>query len=130
MKKLLAFIFLLLSVSPALATPPLGNPIVSVQSAAEEGNHVLKATPGWLNGFDATTDTTAGYVLFFDATSDPSDGSVMPKLCFVLPATQTTGASWLTYPVPFDNGIIIVFSTTGCFTKTESATAFFSAQVQ
>jgi hypothetical protein len=110
---------------------PLGNPIVSVQSAATEGSHVLKASAGLLNGFNATnTGGSAGYVLLIDSATVPADGAVTPKFCYALPAASTTGASWISYPAPFNNGIVIVFSTSGCFTKAISANAFFSAQVQ
>lgn len=109
---------------------PLGNPIISVQSSVAEGSHILKTSQGYLNGFDVTSGASAGYVLFFDSVTAPADGTVTPKLCFALPATSTTGASWLDYPVPFSTGIVVVFSTTGCFTKAISNTAFFTAQIQ
>lgn len=133
MKKLSLFIVsffaILLSLSANAAS--LGNPIVSVYSTAAEASHVLKSTGGLLNGFSATTSTTGGYVLLFDATALPANGAVTPKLCYYVPSyPQTMGATWLTYPVPFNNGIVIAFSTTGCFTLTASATAFFNAQVQ
>lgn len=116
--------------NPAVATP-IGNPIVSVQSSVAEGSRILKTTGGtFLNGFSATSGSVAGYVLIFDSATVPADGTVTPKLCYSIPATSTTGASWLNYPIPFSNGIVIVFSSTGCFSKTVSATAFFSAQVQ
>lgn len=108
----------------------IGNPIVSVQSAAAEASHVLKASPGVLNGFSVTSGASAGYILLFDAVTAPSNGSVTPRFCYQIPASSTLAASWLSYPVPFTTGIVIEFSTTGCFTAASSATAFFSAQVQ
>jgi len=108
----------------------LGNPVVSVQSTVAESSHVLKATAGSLFGFSATSGASAGYVLLFDAATAPNDGTVTPKLCYSIPASSTTGASWIDYPLAFNTGIVAVFSTTGCFTKTASATAFFNAQVQ
>jgi hypothetical protein len=128
LKKLLPFLLVL--GCPTAQAAPLGNPIVSVQSATTEGSHVLKASAGLLNGFSATSGATAGYVLLIDSATVPADGAVTPKFCYALPAGQTTGASWISYPAPFNNGIVIVFSTTGCFTKTASATSFFAAQIQ
>ena len=128
-KYFLSVVFFALISLNAIAAP-LGNPITSVQSATAEGSHVLKSSQGYLNGFSATSGASAGYVLIFDATSAPADGTVTPKFCYYVPANNTTGASWISYPAPFSNGIVIVFSTTGCFTKTISNTAFFSAQVQ
>lgn len=129
MSKLLTLILLLMAF-PAQATTPIGIPIVSIQSATAEASHVLKASPGQLYGFSATSGASAGYVLFFDAVSAPANGTVTPKLCYSLGATGTTGASWLQYPIPFNTGIVVEFSTTGCYTATSSATAFFNAQVQ
>ena len=77
----------------------------------------MKAVPGLLNGFSATSGATAGYVLVIDSATVPADGAVVPKFCYALPANQTIGASWLTYPANFNNGIVLVFSSTGCFTK-------------
>ncbi len=130
MKKLLIFLSLLLFCTPVLAAPPLGNPIVSIQTATASGSLIAKATSGWLNGFDATAGGTDGYVLIFDSATVPTDGTVTPKFCYNLPKNTTTGATWLSYPTPFTNGIVMVFSSTGCFTKTISNTAFFSAQIQ
>jgi hypothetical protein len=129
MKKTIPFLVLASLASPSLAAP-LGNPIVSIQSSATEGSHVLKASAGLLNGFSATAGATAGYVLLIDSATVPADGAITPKFCYALPASSTTAASWIEYPAPFNNGIVIVFSTTGCFTKTVSNTSFFSAQVQ
>jgi hypothetical protein len=107
-----------------------GNLLTSVQSSATEGSRVLKASAGLLNGFSATNGAAAGYVLIIDSATVPSDGAVTPKFCYYMAANQTVAASWNNYPVNFNNGIVIVYSTTGCFTKTASATAFFAAQVQ
>ena len=126
MRKILFLLALLMPVQ-AFA---LGNPVVSVQSSVAEASHVLKASSGSLLGFSATSGASAGYVLFFDATSAPSNGTVTPKLCYYLPATNTIGASWVNFPIAFQSGIVVEFSTTGCFTATSSATAFFNAQVQ
>lgn len=132
-KRLIALLFLaaLMHGAPAWAQSGPGNAVASVQSAVDESSHVLKSTGGWLYGFSATSDGgTAGYVLIYDASAVPGDGAVTPRFCYYLPATQTTGASWVQYPVPFTNGIVISFSSTGCFTKATSPTGFFSAQVK
>ena len=127
MKYILLIAALLLFSAQAFA---LGNPVVSVQSTVAESSHILKSTAGSLFGFSATSGASAGYVLFFDAISNPNDGTVTPKLCYQLPANSTIGASWINYPIAFSTGIVVEFSSTGCFTKTDSNTAFFSAQVQ
>lgn len=112
----------LASAAPALAT--------EANSTVAEGSRVVCSADCRLYGFLATTGASAGYVLIFDATSAPSDGTVTPKLCYSVPATSTVAASWGDIPAQFTTGLTIVFSTTGCYTKTVSATAFFSVQVK
>ena len=133
MKKVIAIMILAILVglfAMAAMAAPLGNPIVAVQNSTAAGDLIAKASSGLLNGFSATSGASNGYVLIFDSATVPSDGPVTPKLCYILPAYSTTGASWINNPVNFVNGITLVFSTTGCFSKTISNTGFFSAQVQ
>ena len=130
MKKIIATLAILASLSLPVKAAPLGNPIVSVQTNAAAASMTVTPTYKLLNGFSATAGAVSGYVLIFDATTVPANGTVTPKFCYSLPANQTTGASWISYPVPFATGIVFAFSSTGCFTKTASTTAFFSAQVQ
>ena len=127
---LLAALLSLMAGHAPAASPILGNPVNTVQSTATEGSHILLAVPGNLLGFSATSGTTAGYILLIDSATVPADGAVTPKYCYALPASQTIGASWFNFPAPFANGIVIVFSTTGCFSKNISTTSFFNAQVQ
>lgn len=105
--------------------------IAPIISAAAEANHVLKSSGGNLHGFSVTTGADAGYVLIFNATSAPSDGAVTPVKCYQVAANSTLGVVWPTEtPLYLDTGITISFSTTGCFQKTSSATAFISGEVQ
>ena len=130
MKKIFALLIVLFSF-PAFAFPPLGNPIPSQQTATAAGSLILKASAGNLYGFSLTSSgSTSGYVLVFDSATVPSDGTVTPRFCYYLSAPNSVSDSWLTYPVPFVNGIVIVFSTTGCYSKTISNTSIFvSGQV-
>lgn len=103
-----------------------------VPSASTESNHVLKASAGSLSALTVTIGATSGWVLVFDAASAPSNGAVTPKWWFPVTSDGTKGGiavSW-PVPVPFSTGITAVFSTTGPFTQTLSATAQFSGQVQ
>lgn len=105
--------------------------IVPVVSASAEGSHVLKSSAGNLYSLYVTTGATAGYVMTFNATSAPADGSVTPVDCVQAPANTTTSMSFGAGPAGrFSTGITAVFSSTGCFSKTVSATAFFKASVQ
>jgi len=105
----------------------------AVVSAALEGSHVLKASPGCLLSVYMTIDnTTAGYLMVFNSTTVPSDGAVTPIECIYLSADP--GSIGLNFapqpPVWYSTGISVAFSSTGCFTKTVSAHAFFHALVQ
>lgn len=105
--------------------------IAPVVSASLEGSHVLKASAGNLYDAYVTTGTTPGYLMTFNATSAPGDGAVTPIDCIQAPPSQTTALFTLASPPEvFSTGITIVFSTTGCFTKTISATVFFHGRIQ
>ena len=97
-------------------------------SGAAQASNVLKASAGNLYSLTITTGATAGYLMVFNATSAPIDGAVTPAYCSQAPANMTSALEW-SIPVRLATGITVVFSTTGCFTKTESATAAFFAQV-
>jgi hypothetical protein len=105
--------------------------ITPIVSAAAESSHVLKASAGNLYSVYVTTGATAGYLMVFNATSAPADGAVTPIECAAVPASSTTSVSYLPGPMGvFSTGITAVFSTTGCFTKTASATAFFHGLIK
>ena len=103
--------------------------LTPVVSGAAEGSKVLKASAGNLYAYQVTTGASAGYVMLFNATSSPADGAVTPVKCVSVAANSTVGAS-MEPPEYFSTGITAVFSTTGCYTKTVSATAMFSGDVK
>jgi hypothetical protein len=99
-------------------------------TSATASSIVLKASPGNFYGASIATGATAGYLMLLDATSAPADGAVTPKACYgLLPASSPFSVSYST-PAVMLVGITLVFSSTGCFTKTASATVFMSGQVQ
>ena len=100
-----------------------------VNSAAGEASHVFLNKPGTLYGFSVTSGASAGYVLIYNLTAAPVDGAVTPVACYALPASQTIGVAFTPLPLNMTVGITAVFSTTGCFSQTSSATAFFTAQI-
>jgi hypothetical protein len=131
MKKILTCAFLAgcwLGATGALAAP-IGNQVASAQTAAAASSLVLNASGGILNSLQANNSSTAGYLLVFDASSAPADGTVTPKFCYEMAANTTLQESWQ-YGVPFVNGVTLVYSSTGCFSKTASATAFMAGQSQ
>lgn len=103
--------------------------IAPIVTAAAGSDLVVKASAGNFYGFSLTTGATAGYALVFNATSAPANGAVTPVKCLVVGQNSTIGASFEP-PIRLDTGIVVSFSSTGCFTKTSSATAFISGQAE
>lgn len=92
---------------------------------------LLKSGAGNLYGLEVTAAASAGYVMVFDATVAPADGTVTPKYCKAVAANSSVELSWTGGPpAAFATGVVVVFSTTGCFTKTASATAYISGMVK
>jgi len=113
------------------STSSVATPLAAIASTALEASHVLKASAGSLSTLSVTTSSAAGYLLLFNATTAPADGAVTPAACFgSIPAGVTFSLAWPSASLSFSTGITAVFSTTGCLTKTSSATAYFSGQVQ
>jgi hypothetical protein len=104
--------------------------IVPTVSTAAEASHLIKAAPGNLYSLYVTTGTSAGYVMTFNAAAAPPDGAVTPVECVAAPADSTVSVSFDGPPDIYSVGIVAVFSSTGCFTKTASPTAFFKARAQ
>jgi hypothetical protein len=105
-----------------------GKPVNAIipASCAACGSLVVKSSAGIFLGATITTGATAGYLMLFAAGADPADGPVTPRGCIAVAANGTTtfnpSASMPGWVMPL--GVTLVFSTTGCSTKTESATAF------
>lgn len=110
-----------------------GTPVAPVTSTTTESSHVLKSSAGSLDNLTITVGATSGWLMLFDATSAPADGAVTPAYYIPVASSGTNGyaaLSWSNNPLKFTTGIVAVFSSTGPFTKTASATAQFSGQVQ
>ena len=91
------------------------------------GSLIAKASAGNLYGVNVTSGASAGYVLIYNRTTVPADGTVTPVRCIPLAANAGIELTWRPVPLYFNSGIVVVFSTTGCFTQTISATAFIAA---
>lgn len=100
--------------------------VTQIATAAVAGSLVVKSSAGNLYDFNVVAGASAGFIMIFNATSAPADGAVTPALVIPLAANAGLYMS-LPYPRRFSTGITIVFSTTGPFSKTISATAFISA---
>ena len=111
-------------------TTAAGAGLVATATAAVSAGVVLKASAGNLYEWQVATGAVPGHVLLFDATTIPADGAVTPRQCVHAAASSTVGYLPPLAPERFATGIVIVFSTTGCYTKTSSATAHIRARVQ
>jgi hypothetical protein len=130
MRTVTAFACLLVcagSAAPALAYQA---GIIPTTSAMPEASHLIKAAPGNLYSLYVTTGDIAGYIMTFNADAAPADGAVTPVECVVAPADSTVSINFEGPPDIYSIGIVAVFSSTGCFTKTASPTAFFKARAQ
>lgn len=108
-------------------------------SAAAESSHVfcdatgtapVRKAPCFLRSLYVTTGATAGYLMTFNAVSAPVDGAVTPRECIAVPANSTVSLDFADTTEDYVTGLTAVFSSTGCFTKTASATAFFKGRAQ
>lgn len=95
----------------------------STQTTVAAGSLIAKASAGNCYGFNVVSGASAGYFMLFNSATVPADGTVTPFRVYVMAANSSLGVSW-DVPRRFGTGIVGVFSTTGPFTKTISATAF------
>lgn len=113
--------------------------IKSAVSGAAESSHVfcdatgtapVHKAPCFIRSLYVTTGATAGYLMTFNAVAAPSNGAVTPQMCIAVPANATWGVDFGDTTDQYVTGMTAVFSSTGCFTQTLSATAFFSGRMQ
>lgn len=108
-------------------TGSASNALTVSATSAVASSLVLKASAGNLYGYNIVAGASAGYLMIFNATSAPADGAVTPTLC--IPVAANAGLErQFAKPLRFTTGITMVFSTTGPFTKTASATAFLAGE--
>lgn len=121
-------------VSPLAIAADTMKPIVS---SAAEGSHVFCASSCILRSLYVTTGAVSGYLMTFNTTTPPADGSLdgtpgheKPIECLPAAAASMLGIDFGETADVYSTGLTAVFSTTGCFTKTLSGTAFFKGRVQ
>ena len=130
---------LLMGMLLAVAGARAAETITSQVSASAESSHVfcdatgtapVHKAPCFIRSLSVTTGASAGFLMLFNAVSAPVDGAVTPRECVAVPATSTVALDFGETSEPYVTGLTAVFSTTGCFAKTASATAYFKARVQ
>lgn len=92
-------------------------------TTAVASNLVLCSAACNFYGAALTTGAVGGYLMVFNATSAPADGAVTPTICRAIGANSSVEVDYSTSPRRMSTGATAVFSTTGCYTKTASATA-------
>lgn len=98
----------------------------SAQTAVAAGSLIAKASSGNVYGYEVCAGASAGYLMLFDSATVPADGTVAPRRVHAIAANASLSRSF-NPPIRCPAGITLVFSTTGPFTKTISATAFLAA---
>lgn len=113
------------SASSATAVTPL----TPASTTALASSLVLKASAGSFYGLQVTNGATAGFVMLFNAATAPADGAVTPTKVYAMAANSSLSVSvGGGPPTAFSTGVTVVYSSTGPFTKTASATAFISGE--
>ena len=118
--------------SPSNPQPVSVPPVLPVESGLSlEGYYVLNNGPCAVCGIQVNTTGEPGWVMLFDAISPPADGSLItaPKKWWQVSQYSTLDKEYTT-PLSMINGAVLVFSVTGPFTKTASATAIFSGETR
>lgn len=110
------------------ATGCSGNASVPLATTSASSS-VIRAGAGALLGFTGYS-SVSGYWLIFDAAAEPANGAVTPLDCFPYTGGEKFAVDYRVSPISVTTGLTVAFSTTGCFTKTGSATAYISAKVR
>jgi hypothetical protein len=114
----------------AVSAPALAQQSRTTAGTAVSSGFLVKAGTAIVAGINITSGATGGYMMLFDSATVPADGAVTPKKCVPVAANTGLDINWRASPLYFQQGLVVVFSTTGCFTKTSSATAFISGDIQ
>lgn len=98
-----------------------------------EASHLFQAADGQvgpctLAAFQINTQGVSGWVLLYDESFVPDDGIQVPIKSWQV--GQYATLDWHGYPIKLLQGCVLVFSSTGPFVQTSSATAIFSAEVR
>lgn len=122
-------------ISGCAATPA----IIPAASTVAESSHVFKSSAGTLYSLTFTNQGAAGFLLFIDATAVPANGTITGvKGCVAVPSGSSSSPASVSIGSPSGvagmsaaNGIVGVYSTTGCFTQTlGSPVGYFQAVFQ
>jgi len=91
---------------------------------------VLKAQGGVLRSLNVVAGASAGFAMLIDAAAEPANGAVTPKRVWPIAANGSLDTKFQEVGLQCRDGVVIVFSTTGPFTYTASATAFIAGEAE
>ena len=101
--------------------------IAATVNAAAGSSQIIKASVCNLYSVSCTSGASAGYLLVYNLAAAPGDGTVTP-IDVIICAANTSVSKTYSIPLRCSAGATVVFSTTGPFTQTSSATAFLGGQ--
>jgi hypothetical protein len=102
--------------------------IKSISSPALEASRLVCTASCNVYSMYVTTGATAGYFMTFPGTTNPPaspGGAVVPTDCVSVPAGATAALDYSGTNEPFSGGLVVAFSTTGCFVYNASPSVFF-----
>jgi hypothetical protein len=105
--------------------------IKSISSPAVEASRLACTASCNVYSVYVTTGATAGFFMTFPGTTNPPaspGGAVVPTDCVAVPAGATAALDYSGTNEPFSGGLVVAFSTTGCFVYNGSNTAFFKVR--
>jgi hypothetical protein len=111
-------------------SPSAASGVTRAVTGAVASALVIKASAGNLGRVGIATGANAGYLMLFNATTAPADGAVTPVSAYTVAANSTLEMDYSGAALQFATGMVAVFSTTGPFTKTASATAMIWADAK
>lgn len=110
--------------------------IAPLSSSAAEASRVACSAACNLFDVSVTTGAAAGFFIIWNGTSAPANGAIAGggganqwTNCIQTPANATPSAFFGNIPGRFSTGATLLFSTTGCYNYTASATAAFTWRV-
>lgn len=121
---------ILLAFVPLPAMAQQGDSVSPIATATVSNGVIVSARPINAYRLGMTSGASAGYFMVFNRTTIPADGVVTPVFCRAVAANSSISMVFPNNPARFGTGLTLVFSTTGCFTKTASATAYFEYSVK
>ncbi len=114
-------------------TTNLGN----ASSTAAEASHIVCAAACNIFDVTVTTGAAAGFFIVWNDTTAPANGAIAGgggatawSKCIQVAANSSTALNYTLLPLRMSTGAVLLYSTTGCYNFTASATASFDWRVK